>query len=247
MNKVLLVGATGATGQHLMRQLLNREIKVRAIVRDRQRLPEDLRDHPLAELIEASVTDMSDADVSSAVSGCDGIASCLGHTLSFKGIYGHPRRLVTDTIQRLCSAATQNSLGTLTKCVLMNTTGNRNRDLKEEISFAQKCVIGLLRLLLPPHVDNEEAADHLRTQYAGDHPSIQWVVVRPDGLVDHEEVSVYETYPSPIRSAIFDAGKTSRINVAHFMAQLLTDEPLWQQWQGQMPVIYNREDQQAET
>ena len=48
----------------------------------------------------------------------------------------------------------------------MNTTGNRNRDLPEPISFAQKCVIGLLRLLLPPHVDNEKAADFLRTEIA---------------------------------------------------------------------------------
>ena len=64
----------------------------------------------------------------------------------------------------------------------MNTTGNRNRDLNEPISFAQKCVIGLLRLLLPPHVDNEKAADYLRTQIGQNNASIEWVAVRPDGL-----------------------------------------------------------------
>jgi hypothetical protein len=46
-------------------------------------------------------------------------------------------------------------------------------------------------------------------------------------------------YPSPIRSAIFDAGQTSRINVGHFMAELITNDDTWQQWHGQMPVIYN--------
>jgi hypothetical protein len=42
------------------------------------------------------------------------------------------------------------------------------------------------------------------------------------------------------RSALFDPGVTSRINVAHFMADLITDEDEWKKWKGQMPVIYNR-------
>jgi len=41
------------------------------------------------------------------------------------------------------------------------------------------------------------------------------------------------------RSALFASGVTSRINVAHFMANLITDDHLWQQWKGRMPVIYN--------
>jgi hypothetical protein len=31
------------------------------------------------------------------------------------------------------------------------------------------------------------------------------------------------------------------INVGHFMAELITDDELWNQWNGQMPVIYNKE------
>jgi hypothetical protein len=122
----------------------------------------------------------------------------------------------------------------------MNTTGNRNRDLVEDISFAQKGVILLLRLLLPPHVDNEQAADYLRLTVGQDDPKLGWAAVRPDGLVDEVAVSEYSMHPSPTRSAIFDAGVTSRINVAHFMADLITDAELWSRWNGQMPVIYNR-------
>lgn len=244
MKKILLVGATGATGKLLMQQLVERDFSVRAIVRDKARVPQDLREHSGVELIEASVTKMTDDQVAAAVKGCSGIACCLGHTLSFKGIYGEPRRLVTDTVRRLSTAAAKDSSSEATKFVLMNTTGNRNRDLNEEISFAQKCVIGLIRLLLPPHLDNELAADYLRTHYRDDQSKIEWVVVRPDGLIDLDQVSDYETHPSPIRSAIFDAGKTSRINVAHFMAELLSNTTLWQQWQAKMPVIYNRETDQ---
>ena len=107
--------------------------------------------------------------------------------------------------------------------------------------LARRFVIGLLRLLLPPHVDNEQAADYLRSIVGQNDSAIEWAAVRPDGLIDESEVSEYEVHPSPIRSAIFDAGKTSRINVAHFMAELITDDQTWNQWKGQMPVIYNRE------
>ena len=64
--------------------------------------------------------------------------------------------------------------------------------------------------------------------------------VRPDNLINADEVTEYEVHPSPIRSAIFKAGKTSRINVAHFMAELITDENTWAKWWGQMPVVYNK-------
>lgn len=45
----------------------------------------------------------------------------------------------------------------------MNTAGNRNRDLHEPISFGQACLVGLVRRLLPPRADYEEAAEYLRT------------------------------------------------------------------------------------
>jgi len=114
----------------------------------------------------------------------------------------------------------------------MNTTGVRNRDLNESISVAQHCVIRLLRLCVPPHADNENAADYLRTKIGQKEKAVEWVVVRPDGLIDQDEVSGYELYFSPTRSAIFDAGKTSRVNVGHFMADLITKPEVWQKWKG---------------
>jgi hypothetical protein len=126
------------------------------------------------------------------------------------------------------------------KFVLMNTTGNSNRDLDEPVSFGQRCVIGLIRLLLPPHADNEKAADYLRAKIGQKDGAIEWAAVRPDRLINEDTVSEYELHTSPIRSPIFDAGKTSRINVGHFMADLITDDDAWTKWKGQMPVIYNK-------
>lgn len=242
----LIVGATGATGRLLVTELLGRGEKVKAVARTPSGLGEESLRDPNLSVVEASISEMSDGDISELVSGCDAAASCLGHNLTLKGLFGPPRRLVTDASRRICEALREGERHRPAKFVLMNTTGNRNRDLAEEISFAQKGVIFLLRLLLPPHLDNELAADYLRLEVGREDPTIGWVAVRPDGLVDAEVVSEYSLHPSPIRSAIFDAGSTSRINVAHFMADLITDPDVWSRWQGQMPVIYNEPAAEAD-
>jgi hypothetical protein len=248
MNKktTLVVGATGATGRLLVRQLLERGELVKAVVRAESDYAKVLPDHENLNVITGNILDFNDNEVSRLVEGCDAIASCLGHNMNLKGIYGQPRRLVIDTVERLSTAVRMNNVETPVKFVLMNTTGNSNRDLSEKISFAQTLVIWLLRIILPPHVDNEEAADYLRAGIKANDKSVEWVAVRPDGLVNEDEVSEYEIHPSPTRSAIFDAGKISRINVAHFMAELITDKVAWDKWQGQMPVIYNQNQEGKE-
>jgi nucleoside-diphosphate-sugar epimerase len=236
----LVLGASGATGRLLVEQLLNRGEKVRVIVRSPDKLPAALTKSENLTVIGASLLELTDSELSQHVSGCHAVASCLGHNLSLKGIYGHPRKLVTDATRRLCNAIKANKPEGTTKFVLMNTAGNSNRDLHEPISFGQRLVIGLLRLLLPPHVDNEKAADYLRTKIGQHDEVIEWAAVRPDSLIDEEQITEYNAYASPTRSAIFDAGLTSRINVAHFMADLITNEEIWNKWKGQMPVIYNK-------
>jgi hypothetical protein len=171
---------------------------------------------------------------------CDAVVSCFGHNLTCKGMFGVPKKLVTQSITKTCEYIKNNSNSKVIKFVLMNTAGNSNRDLKEHISFFQKCVISLLRFILPPHLDNENAADYLRIKIGQGNKNIEWVAVRPDSLLNKEEVSEYKVFSSQTRSAIFNAGETSRINVAHFMTELISNNETWEKWKGQMPVIYNQ-------
>lgn len=240
MIKVLVLGASGATGQLLVEQLLGRGIKVKVIVRLASALPESIKNHENLSLIVANVHELTASEISLFLADCDAVVSCLGHNLNFKGIYGRPRLLVTETARRFCHGIQKNELGKPVKFVLMNTTGNRNRDIPEKVSIGQAVTVALVRLLLPPHVDNEKAADFLRCDIGQNNRAIEWVAVRPDTLINESKVTEYEVHASPIRDAIFDAGVTSRINVGHFMAELITDETLWNSWKGQMPVIYNK-------
>ncbi|MGS1108243.1 NAD(P)H-binding protein [Achromobacter anxifer] len=222
-----------------MRQLLDRGLQVRAIVRSFGALA-DLAGDARLSLIQASVLDLGDAEMARCVSGCTAVLSCLGHNMTLNGMYGAPRRLVADATRRLCTAIRVNRPDAPVRFVLMNTAGNSNRDLAEPVSFSQKYVVGLARLLLPPHADNEQASDYLRTQVGQTDCMVEWAVVRPDSLRDAAVVTAYEVHPSPTRSAIFNAGATSRIHVAHFMAELATDTAAWSRWKGRMPVIYDQ-------
>lgn len=260
---IAVFGATGATGRLLVAELLARGVKVRAVARSatkmREVLPDALREHDGLTVVEASVSELTDDQLSDHLRGCSAAASTLGHTLSFRGVYGKPRRLVADTARRVCDAlaarATEDAPPDLTpaRFVLMCSAGVRHRGQNEPIPLAQHAVLALLRLLVPPHADNEHAAEYLRTKRppvsgasgasgaSGGSGGVQWAVVRPDGLVDHAAVTPYDVHPSPTRSAIFNAGQTSRINTAHFMADLLTDNPRFAEWEGRMPVVYNRD------
>ena len=102
-------------------------------------------------------------------------------TILVAGASGATGRLVTDATKRLCNAIKSNKSEKLTRYVLMNTTANSNRDQNEPGSLAERGVIGLLRQLLPPQVDNEKAADYLRIQIGQEDRDIEWVAVRPDG------------------------------------------------------------------
>lgn len=239
MMKILVVGASGATGKLLIADLLKRDTEVTAIVRTSSSLKKAFESYLNYHEVLTSISEMSNNELSPLLEDCDVVLSCLGHNLNFRGIFGEPRRLVTNTIDKVCRVIESLKPDKKVKVILMNTTGNSNRDIPEKPPLSQRFVISILRQLLPPHVDNEQAADFLRTDIGQSHLCIEWVAVRPDGLTDEAEVSEYEIHPSPTRNAIFDAGSCSRINVANFMANLATDPELWDAWRGEMPVIYN--------
>lgn len=238
-SKALVLGASGATGRLLVRQLLDHGVRVIAVARRPGALPTEIQQHPAFEQVVASVSEMSESDLATCLAECEVVLSCLGHNLTFKGMFGPPRRLVTDAIATICRVVESSSKSDKTRLVLMSSAGVCNRDLPEHAPQSQRTVITLLRWLLPPQRDNEQAAEALRSTVGQSHDRIEWVVVRPDSLVDEDEVTPYQIVPSPTRNVIFNSGRTSRINVANLMARFATDSELWHRWKGQMPVIYN--------
>lgn len=207
---------------------------MRTVVRSKDRMEKLLKGDfgDRLEITEASILDLNQPKLDELTSGCDAVVSCLGHIPNFKGIWGKPRRLVTDSVRRLVT-----SIGSQkTKFILMSANGVANPNGSDDLRpFSERVVLSLLRYLIPPVADNEGAAMCLHN--LGKDTSIEWCVIRPDDLIDGD-VSEYNLTPKPCLG-LFGAGKSSRSNVAHCMIQLILNDAEWEKWKFQMPVLTN--------
>ena len=225
------------TGQRLVEQLLGKNHKVRIIVRSSHKLPAEVLENPNTTVIEASVLDLTDEELAEHVKGCDAVVSCLGHVMDFKGIFGDPKKLCTGATRRLCEAIERNSPPKPIKFILMNTVAVQNPDLEEKRAWFERGLLALLHHTLPPHRDNETAAEHLHRNVRKENKHVEWCSVRPDSLID-AAVSPYDIVESPT-TGILTGCPTTRANVAHFMTELIENAELWSTWKFRMPVIMN--------
>ena len=218
---ILVAGATGKTGRLVTELLLARNHKVRVVVRSPRRLPTDVLENPNTTVTEAAVLELTDQEMAEHVRDCDAVVSCLGHVMSFTGLFGEPRRLCTDATRRLCDAIERNAPRAPSRFILMNTVGVTNPDLHETRSWFERGLLTLLRHALPPHRDNETASAHLHRHVGRNNPHVEWCSVRPDSLIDADR-SPYDIRESPT-TGILSGRPTARSNVAHFMAELIDD------------------------
>jgi len=238
--KSLVLGATGATGRLVVQELLKNDKRVRVVVRSIDALPCDIISNTNVEVICASISETTEKQLLEYLEGCDSVISCLGHNLTWNGIYGQPRHLVTETTIRVCRAIIKSRPLHPKKYILMNTSGFQNKAIGEQVSLLHKTVIRLIRTLLPPHIDNEMAVQFLQNKLDKDQGFVQWTAVRPDSLTNEPHSTPYDIHPSPISDPIFASKKTSRINVAAFMASLVVSQKMWNTWKSRTPVIYNQ-------
>lgn len=232
---ILILGGTGAVGRLTLQHLLDQGHRVTALVRRTHEIPahERLVQH-LGTALECDAQWLANQ-----LDEVDVVISCLGHRVTLSGLFGHPRRLVRDSLDRVLNtlAAKPNNK---TKVILLGSSGCQNPLLNERQPMADRIALTLVRHLVPPHADNEQAA-RLLAEHRSRRPELEWVAVRPDTLTNADESTPYQAVPSPKRSPIFNPGKTSRINVAHFIGSLINDESVWAQWKHQMPILYNAE------
>jgi len=198
---------------------------------------------------EASLLDLSDDELERLVDGTDGVVSCLGHNMDFKGLFGQPRRLVTDATRRLTTALTKVSEKNKkpSKFVLMGSEGVAHPDGKTDDlrNAPERTIIFLLRYLIPPHADNEQAASYLYNTVGTSNNQVEWVVIRPTDLIDAPDASEYVLLDKP-KGSLFGSGATAtRANVAKSMVDLLADEKMWNKYKYRMPVLHDAEGEGA--
>ena len=76
--RILIFGATGATRNRLVKQLLDRGHVVTVIIRAPEKFHQDIRNHKHISISTSTVLDLSHVDLTKQVENCDAIVSCLG-------------------------------------------------------------------------------------------------------------------------------------------------------------------------
>ena len=203
--RIVIFGATGKTGHHLVAQALSAGHEVRAFVRDASRLP--MR-HERLQIVEGDVLDAT--WVEQAVSNTDAVLSALGHTkTSTNGVQ-------TVGMENIVGAMKKNGVSRL-----VSLTGAGVRDEKDSPKLVDR-VFGLLLKLLQPAV-LEDAERHAEVIKASD---LDWVIMRAPRLTDGPKTGEYRVGYVGKNSGT----KISRADVADFMLrQLIDDEYLRQQ------------------
>jgi len=248
----LILGGSGKTGRRLVEQLLEKNQKVKVIVRSKERflttissqLSSTSSNNANLMITEETLLDMSNQDFLQQVKGCDAIVSCLGHTLDMKGMFGKPRKLCTDAIKRCYQVIEETHSqrkgqgNKPIKLILMSSNGVANPNGLDNVRpLSERILIGIIRALIPPHRDNEAAAAFVYETIKHDNEHVQFVAVRPDDLVDGN-VSEYDLFDKP-QKGLFGGGTSTRANVAHFMCDLILKPEVWEKWNNKFPVIMN--------
>lgn len=152
--KLLILGATGPTGQHLVKQALDAGHAVAVLVRD----PTKLTESRPVEIIQGDATDA--ATIANAVRGRDAVLSALGTGKSFKA---------GDVVSR---AAANLVAANVSRLIFVSAFGVgesiRDATIPQKIFFRT--------LLRDVYADKAKADDIIRRS-AG-----EWTIVLPVGL-----------------------------------------------------------------
>lgn len=264
VRKVLVVGSTGATGNHVVRMLLERgDTEVVAVARSKEKLmglvnPGNTNDEKMKNLDvkETTIASMALEELRGLVKECSAVVSCLGHNLDWKGIY-HDGYFVKETAEKITSVMPQQDC----RFVMMGSDGVAHPDGKSDPKRSRltRALLWLLRMLVPPVADQEMAALHLY-QHTLQNPSssCDWTVVRPGDLFNRDDADIYpvdtsnkqhgyEIFDHP-QGSLFGDNSAARSDVAEFMVDLVTmEEKAYQEtYNHKMPVIYSKKEDSAD-
>jgi len=192
---VIIFGATGSVGRHLVEQSLHAGHKVTAFARDPSVLTltdANLR-HRAGDVLDPSA-------VRAAVAGHDAVIVALG-----AGRKGNVRAAGTRNI---VSAMGHHGLRRLI-CATTLGAGDSYATLN---FFWKRLMFGLLL--------SEAFADHQAQEDAIRRSDLDWVIVRPGAFTDGPATGVFKKGFAPTEKNL--AFKISRADVAGFMVQQLT-------------------------
>lgn len=194
--KIIVFGATGGVGRHVVNQALQAGYEVTAFVRDLTKLQIE-NDH--LHVVRGDATNAE--EVSAAIAGHDAVISCLGSN-----------KMVAKSTQ--LEEMTQHIVAGMeahhVKRIVYTASAGINNELP---GVGGKMVMKMLQNVL---TDHRHAVDLIQT-----HKDLQYTIVRPLGLTNDDYTGEYREAKEGVPE---NARNIPRADVAHFILKALGDD-----------------------
>ncbi|HZG11228.1 MAG TPA: NAD(P)-binding oxidoreductase [Kurthia gibsonii] len=194
--KIIVFGATGGVGRHVVNQALQAGYEVTAFVRDLTKLQIE-NDH--LHVVRGDATNAE--EVSAAIAGHDAVVSCLGSN-----------KMVAKSTQ--LEEMTQYIVAGMeahhVKRIVYTASAGINNELP---GVGGKMVMKMLQNVL---TDHRHAVDLIQA-----HKDLQYTIVRPLGLTNDDYTGEYREAKEGVPE---NARNIPRADVAHFILKALGDD-----------------------
>jgi putative NADH-flavin reductase len=195
--KILILGATGATGQLIVRDATAGGHYVVALVRSKASA-----NLPGAEVIEGDARD--EGTLARALNGCDAVVSALGTGMGMREV-----DLLTVATRALVAAMTRTDVRRLVCISALGVGDSRNHGGFVFDRLFQPLLLG------PAYKDKERQEAAIRAS------SLDWVIVRPAMLTNG---AARGRIRATTDLAGVNGGKIARADVAQFVLEQLTTD-----------------------
>jgi len=193
--RIVIFGATGATGQKVVEQALAQDYQVSGFVRNPSKM--QIKDKDL-ELMQGDVLNFE--HVSSAVKGQDAVVCCLGMPASDK--------------------STLRADGTANIIKAMKKHGVQRLICQTSLGFAdsKKILPWHMKYLIVPFILKNAFRDHELQESKIEASNLDWTIVRPGNMTNG---SITGNYKSGFSADAKIKLKISRADVAHYILEVL--------------------------
>ena len=175
LEKLAILGATGRTGQQLVRQALVKGLKVRALARDPSKLT--------LEGVEVIQGELNDPQVLGTLfTGAQAVLSALGgRSISSGGLHSVSMRGIVSAMQ---AAGVRRYVGLSSGAASVPT---------DKTSFVMRTFLGAARVFLPRYIEDKQA--EVEALLASD---LDWTLIRVAGqLVDGTDGKIEVSLDAP--------------------------------------------------
>lgn len=193
--KIIVFGATGGVGKHVVKQALEKGIEVTAFVRSPSKI-EIVHEH--LHIIQGDA--FNKEDVKAAIAKHDAVISCLGSNQGLKK---------STELEEMTKNIVDGMLAHNIKRIIYTASAGIDKEIP---GISGKMV---MKMLENPLRDHRNAVDYIKTN------GLNYTIVRPMGLTNDPFTGKYRE----TKEEIPENGKTiPRADVAHFILKTLSDE-----------------------